>query len=220
MAKVIIFGVGEIAQVASVYLDHDSPHEVVAFTVDGEFIRGKEVSGRPVVPFEEVGDRYPPESYSMFVPVSYRKVNRLREQKYREAKEKGYSLISYISSKCVTWPGLKVGDNCFIFELNVIQPFVEIGDNVILWSGNHIGHHTRIGNHVFLASHVVISGSVTVEPYSFFGVNATIRDGITIAESTVVGAGALVLKDTHPGDVILGTPGKLLPKKSGELKAI
>lgn len=214
MEKIVIFGVGEIASVAHFYITHDSPYEVVAFTVDKEFIKEKELHGLPVVPFDDIEIIYPPDKFKMFVPISYSGVNKLRAEKYYQAKDKGYQLISYISSKATTWPGLDVGDNCFIFENNVIQPFVKIGNNVILWSGNHIGHHTIIKDHCFITSHVVISGHVTVEPYCFFGVNSTIRDNITIAKECVIGAGALITKDTQEKGVYYGPAANIL-KTSG-----
>ena len=131
----------------------------------------------------------------MFLPISYKKVNRLRTDKFLDAKLKGYEFISYISSKAECNNAI-VGDNCFIFENNVIQPFTNIGDNCILWSGNHIGHHSTIKNNCFLASHVVISGGVTIGEYSFIGVNATIRDNVKIGRMNVIGAGSLILSDT------------------------
>jgi sugar O-acyltransferase (sialic acid O-acetyltransferase NeuD family) len=218
MAKVVIFGTGQLADVAHFYLTHDSPHEILAFTADSDFVKSDQHLGLPVVPFERVEERYPPDEFRMFVPISYRHRNRLRESKFRQAKEKGYSLISYICSRAVTWPGLTVGENCFIFEANVIQPFVEIGDNVVLWSGNHIGHHSRIGDHCFLASHVVVSGSVTIEPFCFLGVNSTIRDGITIARECIIGAGSLILEDTEPRGVYPGSPATRLGGKGRSRK--
>lgn len=204
MSRIVVFGVGQLAEVAHFYLTHDSPHEVAAFTVDAEYQKADTHAGLPVVPFERVQDLYPPGEFQMFVPVSYRRRNKVREAKYNDAKSKGYELISYVSSRAVTWPGLVIGGNCFIFESNVIQPFVQIGDNVILWSGNHIGHHSHIGDHCFIASHVVVSGSVVIEPYCFLGVNATIRDGITIARECIIGAGSLILENTEPRGVYVG----------------
>lgn len=212
--KVIIFGNSQIAELAQVYLFYDSPYEIIGFTVDKKWINKPKFHNLPVVPFEEVKKHYPPDQFKMFLPISYRNVNKLRAQKYYEAKEKGYELISYICSKATIWPGLEVGDNCFIFEDNVIQPFAKIGNNVILWSGNHVGHHTVIKDHCFIASHVVISGSVTIEPYCFFGVNSTIRDNITIAKECVIGAGAIISKDTREKGVYYGPSANIL-KKSG-----
>lgn len=196
MAKVIIFGVGQIAEIAHFYLTHDSEHEVVAFTVDQEYLTDKVFHGLPVVVYETIVENYPPAEYKLFIPISYKKVNKLRAEKFIDAKNKGYQCVSYISSKA-TYYGTPVGENCFIFENNVIQPFTEIGDNCILWSGNHIGHHSIIEDHCFIASHVVVSGGVVVSQLSFIGVNATVRDNVKIGKENVIGAGSLILSDTE-----------------------
>ena len=131
MAKVVVFGTGQWAEMAHFYLTHDSTHEIVAFTVDGDYMKANENRGLPVVPFEEVEKLYPPEQYEMLVSLGFKRVNRLRAEKYHQAKLKGYKLISYISSKAITWPGLACGENCQIAEGVIIQPFAEIGDDVV-----------------------------------------------------------------------------------------
>lgn len=220
MAKVVLFGNGQVSEVAWFYLKNDSDHEVVAFTVDEAYITDAKKLNLPVVPFEKIEEVYSPEQYQMLVMISYSKVNKLRAEKYYEAKRKGYKLISYINSRATVWPGLEIGDNTFIMENNVIQPFVSIGSNVIMWSGNHVGHHSKILDHCFLASHIVVSGSVTVGEYTFIGVNATLRDNINIAEANVIGAGATILHDTEPRQVYLGHPAELKKITSDRLKRI
>ena len=209
MAKVVVFGVQDFAQLANFYLQHDSEHEVAAFSVHESYLpESRSFEGLPVVPFESVEEIYSPREFSFFAPMSHRHMNRLRESVYDQIKEKGYSLISYISSHATVFANVKIGDNCFILEDNTIQPFVEIGNNVVLWSGNHIGHHSVIKNHVLFTSHVVLSGHCTVEPYSFFGVNATVRDRATIAEGTLVAMGAVITRDTEPWGIYKGNPAK------------
>lgn len=218
MYKVVIFGTGLFAQVAHFYLKNDSHYEVIAFTADKNFVKNDKFDGLPVVPFEQVKKNYPPSENSMFVAIGYRKVNKVRAQKYQEVKAKGYELITYVSSKIARWGDTKIGDNCFIFENQTIQPFVKIGNDVIIWSGNHIGHHATIGDHCFITSHVAISGSVKIGPRCFIGVNSTIRDGITIARENVIGAGALIMKDTKEREVYMGQTAKLHPKNSSQLE--
>ena len=99
-----------------------------------------------------------------------------------------------------------------------MQPFVRIGNNVTLWSGNHIGHDSTIGDHCFISSHVVVSGHVDGRQQGcFIGVNATLRNSISIAEYTLIGAGALVMKDTAPGSVYLGARGERSVKTSDDV---
>ena len=211
MAKVVIFGMSQWAELAHFYLTHDSPHEVAGFTLDAAYLSESSFKGLPVAPFESVEDHFPPADFRMFLPLSFKKMNHFRAEKYGAAKAKGYQLISYVSSKASIWPDFTCGDNCFIFEDNTIQPFVRLGNNVVLWSGNHIGHHTVIKDHVMITSHVVISGCCTIEPFCFFGVNATVRDETIIAHDTLVGAGALILKDTQPFELYKAEP--TLPAK-------
>ncbi|MEZ0609184.1 acetyltransferase [Fibrella sp. WM1] len=215
MAKIIIFGVLDTAELAHFYLTHDSDHEVVAFTVNREYLKDESFKGLPVVAFEDVETLFPPSDYQFFAPMTGRNMNRNREKVYNEAKAKGYKFISYISSKATTF-GNEIGENCFILEDNTIQPFTTIGNNVVLWSGNHIGHHGRIDDHVFFTSHVVMSGHCHIHSYCFFGVNSTIRDYLTVAEGTLLAMSAALYKDSEAWGVYIGNPPKKGPKPSYE----
>ncbi len=197
----IIFGTGDIGELAHYYFTHDSDFAVAAFTVDRQYIGDALFHGLPVVPFEEVTQHFSPEAHAMFVALSYAELNDVRKRKYLEAKASGYPLASYVSSRATVLNDGKIGDNCFILENNVIQPFVTIGNDVTLWSGNHVGHHSTIGDHTFIASHVVISGGVTIGESCFVGVNATFRDHIRIGDRCIIGAGALMLADAEGGGV-------------------
>jgi sugar O-acyltransferase (sialic acid O-acetyltransferase NeuD family) len=204
--KVVIFGTEKMAQLAYFYLKNDSPCEIVAFTADGAYIDKKELWGLPLVPFEDIQKLYPPDEYKMFVAIGYRKLNSLRANKYMEAKNMGYELISYLSSKAIHWGDTEIGENCFILENQVIQPFVKIGNNVIIWSGNHFGHDVVVGDHCWLSSHIICSGNVTIDPYCFIGINATIRDNVTIGRECIIGAGAVILNNTKERQVYIAKP--------------
>lgn len=215
--NVVLFGTGDFARIAHVYLRDDSEHDVVAFTVHEQFAQGDKFAELPLVPFESLHERFPPGDFAMFVAIGFSRVNQARREVYETCKARGYELISYVSSDALRSAETVIGDNCFIFEANVIQPFVRIGNDVILWSGNHIGHDSTIDDHCFVASHAVISGNVTIGESCFVGVNATIRDGVAIAPDCIVGAGALIMKDTKRGAVYAVPGTKPFPKSSWEL---
>lgn len=113
MAKVVIFGNELTAELALYYLQNDSEHEVVAFTVNRDYIKEEQYKGLPLVPFEEVEKFYPPTEYAFFAPLTEREMNRMRARIYQEAKDKGYAFISYISSKATVLTN-DIGENCFI----------------------------------------------------------------------------------------------------------
>jgi sugar O-acyltransferase (sialic acid O-acetyltransferase NeuD family) len=217
MARVVIFGAGDIARLAHHYFTRDSPHQVEAFTVDGAYAKAERFQELPLVPFEELPRRYPPPDFAMFVALSYARMNRLRAEKFEAARALGYGLVSYVSSRCSYLTDEPVGENCFILEDNTVQPFVRIGHDVTLWSGNHIGHDSVIGDHCFISSHVVVSGHCRIEPYCFIGVNATLRNGITVARATLVGAGAVLMADTVAEGVYVPPRSELKKVKSGQV---
>jgi sugar O-acyltransferase (sialic acid O-acetyltransferase NeuD family) len=220
VSKVVIFGTGDYARIATLYLEQDSPHEVVAFTVDADRMEDERLLDREVVPFDELQSRYPPDACEMLVAVAYTGVNKARASIFERCKEIGYGFISYVSSRATQYGPVEVGENTFVFDENTLQPFVSIGDNCVLWSGNHIGHDSKIGPHCFITSHVVISGNCEIGPYCFIGVNATLRDGLKVAPECVIGAGATLLKDTERGGVYPGDGTQAISKKSWDLKGI
>ena len=217
MKKIVIFGTSQIAQLAKYYFDIDSSYEVVAFTVNKDYINSGSFEDKPLVPFEEVKELFPPSEYKMFIALSYSKMNKIRENKYLLSKKLGYELVSYVSSKCSYLTQFNHGDNCFILEENTIQPFVKIGNNVTLWSGNHIGHHSQIKDHNFISSHVVISGNCVIEPNCFLGVNSTVGHEVTLGKETLLGAGSSVVKNTKEKGVYLAPRSSKFKKDSDQV---
>ncbi|WP_027793043.1 acetyltransferase [Paraburkholderia acidipaludis] len=218
MAKVLIFGLHDYAELAHYYLEHDSPHEVAGFCVNRAYLpEERSFKGLEVVAFEDVAETHPASGYQFFAPMSPKRMNTERERVFHEIKGKGYRLISYVSSKATTF-GNEIGENCFILEDNTIQPFTTIGDNVVLWSGNHVGHHGAIRDHVTMTSHVVMSGHCEIGAYSFLGVNATLRDGIRIGEGSFIAMATAIMKSTEPWSVYKGNPAEKLSMSSKDLR--
>jgi len=208
MGKIVIVGDGETAELAYEYFTHDSPHDVVAFSVEREYAKKDNLFGLPVVHFEELEQSYSPAEFKVFVAISYTRLNRVRARLYKEAKHKGYEVVSYVSSRAFVWHNVEIGENCFILENNVVQYAVKIGNNVVLWSGNHIGHQTIIRDNAFISSHVVVSGYCDVGENCFLGVNSCIANNVKIAKDCLIGMGAVVNKNTERRKVYVGNPAK------------
>jgi sugar O-acyltransferase (sialic acid O-acetyltransferase NeuD family) len=208
----IIVGDSAFAEVAYEYFTHDSPYNVVAFAVEREYLARSELFGLPVLALEDLQDHYDPHTHDFYAALVYTQMNRLRTRLFDRMKEKGYRPASYVSSRAFVWPNVKVGEHCFIFEDNTVQPFAVIGSNVVLWSGNHIGHHSVIKDNCFISSHVVVSGFCTVGANCFVGVNATFGNNLEVGDDCLIGAGALIARDV-PSDTLVkgnlasGTPG-------------
>ena len=216
--KLIIFGITELAQLAHFYFTHDSDYEVVAFALNRDYIQSDTFLDLPVVAFENVEDLYSTQSHFMYIAIGYTNLSEMRRQKYYEAKDKGYTLASYVSSKSTTWPGLKVGDNTFIMEDNTIMPFCEIGSNILIFVNNILSHHTVFKDHITITSHCAIGGNSVCEEQSFFGLNCTTRSNLNIGKGSIIGAAANVLNHVDDYAVMLGNPAKKIDKDSREIK--
>ena len=215
--KAVIFGTDSFADIVYFYLTNDSEYEVVAFTATSDFIKEDTKFDLPIVPFEDIETKYSPDEYEMYIAVGYVNLNKTRARFYNEAKEKGYKLLTYISSKATVLTQ-DIGDNCFILEDNTLQPFLKVGNDVVFWSGNHIGHHSTIEDHCYITSHAVISGHCHIKEYTFIGVNATLRDALTIERENIIGAGALILKSTKEKEVYVAKKTEVFPRSSDRMK--
>lgn len=212
--KLIIFGTTELGVLAHFYFSNDSNYEVIAFTLDEKYITQNSFMGLPVLPFETIEKTYDPSTYEMFIAIGYTKLNEPRKNKYFEARQKGYTLASYVSSKSTSWPGLEVGENTFIMEDNTIMPFCKIGNNVLVWVNSILAHHMIINDHVTITSHCAIGGKVVIEEQAFVGLNATIRNDLTVGKGAVIATCTNVVSNVPEYSVMIGNPAKPTGKDS------
>jgi hypothetical protein len=106
----IVFGATNFASLVSYVMAHDSDYEVVAFTIDSAHLHANLHDGKPVVAFEAVEAQFPPDTYTMLVPLGgHRDRNELRASRYLAAKRKGYRFATYVSSRAIVWPDLQIG---------------------------------------------------------------------------------------------------------------
>lgn len=215
--KLLIFGIKDFAELAWYYFTHDSEYEVVAFVLSEEYMpENRNFHELPVVAFEDVEKIYHIEKHDFFVPMSPVKMNTVRENIYKKVKEKGYRVPSYISSQAKICNGFNnIGENCFILEGSVVQPFVKIGDNSIIWNA-HLGHHSVIENNVFIAKSI-LCGHVTVEDNSFIGAGTTIAENRTIKKGTFVAMNSGVIMNTVEWRAYAGNPAMLQKKSSMDM---
>jgi len=199
--KLIIVGDSAFAEIAYEYFDADSDYEVVAFSVERAFQKKGELLGLPVVAFENLKEQFEPSAHHVYVATVYTQLNRLRTRLAENAKAMGYILASYVSSRAFIWRNVEIGEHCFVFEDNTVQPFAKIENNVVLWSGNHIGHHSIIRSNCFIASHIVISGFCDIGENSFIGVNATLANNVRIGKDNWIGPNVVITKNTEAGNL-------------------
>jgi sugar O-acyltransferase (sialic acid O-acetyltransferase NeuD family) len=202
----ILIGDSVFAQVAFEFFQFDSPYEVIAFSVEREFLVRDHLFDRPVVAFEDLEGLYPPAAHSVFVALVFTQFNRLRTRLYQESKRRGYRIASYISSAALIRPNTRIDQHCFICEDVVIQPFTRIERNVVIWSGTQICHRCNIGDNVFVLPNCVISDGVSIGENSIIGANVTIWSDRKVAEDCYIGPAMFVDADVSARSILERIP--------------
>lgn len=207
--KVIIYGNGAMAKVLYSYVR--SCFDVCGFTVDECCINDgeSEFLSLPLVAFSNVQDEFDPKEYKMISSVGFIDMNELREQKYEEAKAKGYDFVSYVDKSVRLHDGVKIGENCIILDLVSIHPNSTIGDGTFISSNVSIGHDCVIGSYNWVNSGVSMAGCCNVGKGCFFGVNSTLANAVKIGERNFIAAGTVVNKNTDNDQVYISEPSQL-----------
>lgn len=201
--NLIIYGIGRFAEYAEYVFQNDSQYSVAGRCMERSFLKNLKEKKINIFTFEDLENFFPPNDHLLFIAVGN---NVIRQRIYFTAINKGYNCVSYISSKATVWDNLKIGDNCFIGEGSVIQPFTEIGNNSILFS-TRIGHHCKIGNHTLLSA-TLLGGNVKVGDFSFLGLHSSIQENTNIGERNIIGMGTVISKDTYPNEIYSAQPSR------------
>jgi len=213
MKKIIIFGITKMSKVITEYIQLAGIDEVVAYTVNRNYLDNQELFNElPLIAFEDITEFYPQNEYYLLNVLSPQSgTKHITEKIFNEVKQKGYQHYTFIDPNAFVAPSARIGENCIICHSSVIEPMAELENGVFIRSGAHISHETKIGAFTYVAPKAALSGRILVEKHCFIGTNATIRDNVTIGHDSVVGAGAVVLKDLPALSVYKAALGEILP---------
>lgn len=205
MRSVVIFGLGSFAAVMCRHFEA-AGRRVAAYAVDRELLAAAP-DGRPVVPFDELPARHPPEGFDLFVAIGYRRM-RARRALVERLRAAGYRFASYVSPHAVVASGVPIGANAAVLDLVVVEPFATIEDNVVLCSGVVVAHECRVGAHSFVAARSTLAGRSSVGEGCFLGVACATINDVTLAPETHVLPGSVIYQDTAPMTRYLGVPAR------------
>jgi sugar O-acyltransferase (sialic acid O-acetyltransferase NeuD family) len=214
----VIFGNGQMAELALARFRREGRYVPVGFTVDRSFVREGELCGLPVVPFEEVEAAFSPAAARMFIAVGPVQINSVSADRFMRARALGYRFASCISPDAIVDPGVVIGENCSIGEHAVIGPAAHLGDNVRIGTASVIGHHCVLEDHCFVGINCSVSGSVRIGTRALVGAGAVIRDRINIGRESIVGVGATIVRDTAPESVHVAPEAVELPISSRRMR--
>lgn len=122
-------------------------------------------------------------------------------------------LATLVDPSCFVHPSARLGRGCVVYAGCFIGLNAEIGDRVFMLSGCVVNHDDRIGDRVIMASGVTLAGAVTIEADVYLGQSCTVRQFLRVGARSLIGMGAVVVKDVPPRVVMAGNPARKLRDK-------
>lgn len=105
---------------------------------------------------------------------------------------------------------VKIGEGCIICAGTIITVNITIGKHVIINLDCTLGHDDVIGDYVTIYPSVNISGNVTIGEEAELGTGMQIIQGKNVGRQSIVGAGAVVVKDIPEKCTAVGSPAKAI----------
>lgn len=123
-------------------------------------------------------------------------------------------LVSLIDPSAVVSRTASIGRGCVIYPHTFIGLNARIDDLVFCLAGCVINHDDHIMTRTILATGVHLAGSVTIEPDCYLGQSCTIRQCLKVGCHSLIGMGAVVVKDVDPDSVMAGNPARWMRKNA------
>ncbi|MGL5575942.1 MAG: NeuD/PglB/VioB family sugar acetyltransferase [Sarcina sp.] len=128
-------------------------------------------------------------------------INKLKEQKVQ------FPIIMHPNIKL--HKSVEVGEGSILYEGSIISPNVKIGKYVIISPKCGVGHDSIIEDYVSLLWNVSISGNDFIEEGVLFSSGSTIIQGKRVKKGSIIGAGAIVIKEIKETGTYIGIPAKM-----------
>ena len=220
MKPFILFGAGQFADYVQCILEEALGEKVAAFTVNGQYMdqNADQKNSLPLVPFEHVADDYPPEQYCMALAFLGGEMFAAREKVFWECRRMGYELPNIIHPSVINH-SQKMGVGNIVGAATVFEPFCCIGDANVFFDISLIPHNGKAGSFNLFSTNITPCGNSVIGNHCFIGAGSIIGNYVKLADYTLVGAGANVMKDTNPYDVVVPARSVILEgKKNTDFK--
>ncbi|WP_412070419.1 acetyltransferase [Rubrivirga sp. IMCC43871] len=213
MRDLVIVGTGgfarEVLQVALDLNDVDPQWRIAGFLDDRPELRGAMVHDLPVLGgVDWLAGR---DSVSAVVAIGATAVRRAVVHRIRDVSDAPFATLVHPRA----WVGrnVSIGEGSVLCAGTMVTTDIEIGRHVILNLGCTVGHDAVLHDFVTGAPSVNVSGNVDVGEGCDLGTGGVVIQGKRIGEWTVVGAGAVVVKDLPANVTAVGAPARPIKER-------
>jgi sugar O-acyltransferase (sialic acid O-acetyltransferase NeuD family) len=105
---------------------------------------------------------------------------------------------------------LRIGEGCLIQQGCILTTNIQLGQFVLLNLGCTVGHDVVLGDFCSLMPHANVGGAAHLESGVYLGTNATVIQAVRIGANTIVGAGAVAVRDLPADCTAVGVPARII----------
>jgi UDP-perosamine 4-acetyltransferase len=135
--------------------------------------------------------------------------NRLRADLMRHVTSLGFSLVNAISSQATISRRAILGSGVAIMPGAIVNVDSTVDDGAIINTAAHLDHDCRIGSCAHIGPGCSLAGNVTIGEGAFLGVGTAVIPRRTVGAWSMVGAGAVVVRDIPPHVTAVGVPARV-----------
>ncbi|MBC6697712.1 acetyltransferase [Hymenobacter puniceus] len=125
---------------------------------------------------------------------------------------------SHLSFPALIHPGvahapyqrLQIGAGCIVSQGCILTCDITLGCHVLLNLGCTIGHDAVLEDFCSLMPHANIGGGAHLEANTYLGTNATVINHVRVGTGTVLGAGAVAVRDLPAHCTAVGVPAQII----------
>lgn len=207
--KAIIVGAGTYGQVYAEYLKDE--YQIIGFIDDDLCLRDTEINNIKILGDFEYLLKNIDKSVNIFIPIGN---NTVRCNLLKKVMQFGFNTPSYIHPTCNIHESVKIGKCVYILPNSNIMPLTQLKDFVLISMGVNIAHHTVIEEGCFFSQGSNIGANIHFEKNVFCGIASTVMTGVKkVGENSLIGAGAVIIRDVPDGATVVGNPGKIINQK-------
>lgn len=209
MKNLIIIGAsgfGREAMWVAERMNEKSPEwNILGFLDDNAELKGQTVGGYPVLGGVDDAALHPDAYYLCAIGAS-----KVREKIISrvDALLPDAHYATLIDPTVQMSKRVRIGEGTIICAGNIITVDIEIGKHIIINLDCTVGHDAVLHDFVTLYPSVNVSGISEIGRCTELGTGAQIIQAKTVGEYTIVGAGAVVVKDIPAKCTAVGSPAK------------
>ena len=205
----IIVGAGTYGQVYAEYLKQE--YSIEGFIDDDDGLRGAVVNGINVIGNTEDLFRREEKDIAVFVPIGN---NCVRVSLLDKLNAAGFQTPNYIHPSANIHSNVILGKAVYILQGVIIMPHTRLEDYVMISAGSIISHHSTIEVGCFISFGVNVGASLTLKQKAYLGIGCTVMTGVkSVGGNSLIGAGAVIIRDVPDGATVVGNPGKIIKIK-------